>query len=133
MEENKTNEYDDFEEFDSEETEKTEKKSSGISLKMKMAIGLSFVSGALITLAYCNHKKKKRDKKLRIALGEAKLEYGNERVKKILADVMPVVNKRYIVERFDDFSGRTIGTLDEYLDDLASSGALIKKLDVKEV
>lgn len=123
MEENMTNECNDLEE--------PEKKDNG--LKIKLAIGLSFVSGALITLAYCNHKKKKRDKKLRIALGEAKLEYGNARVKKILADVMPVVNKRYIVERFDDFSGRTIGTLDEYLDDLASSGALIKKLDVKEV
>ena len=131
MEENMTNSVNENDEFDSEETKETEKKDNG--LKIKLAIGLSFVSGALITLAYCNHKKNKRDKKLRIALGEAKLEYGNQRVKSILADVMPMVNKRYIVERFDDFSGRTIGTLDEYLDDLASSGALIKKLDVKEV
>lgn len=120
------------ENFEESETLKIEKeKKSGF--KIKIAIGLSFASGALLALAYSNHKSKKRAKKLQIEIGKRiaseKVKYGNERVKELLADVLPLTNKRYIVERFDDFRGCTIGTLDDYLDDLSNAAGMIKKLD----
>ncbi len=125
-------EYDFNENFEESETLETKNEEKKSGLKIKIAIGLSFVSGALITLAVCNHKSKKRARKLQIAIGNAKIDYGNARIKKMLAEIMPLVNKRYIIERYDDFRGCTIGTLDDYLDDLANSGAIIKKLNVKE-
>lgn len=120
------------ENFEESETLETTKEKKG-GLKIKIAIGLSFASGALLALAYSNHKSKKRAKKLQIEIGKRiaseKVKYGNERVKELLADVLPLTNKRYIVERFDDFRGRTIGTLDDYLDDLLNATNMIKNLD----
>ena len=116
---------------ESETLETKEEKKSG--LKIKIAINRSFASGALLALAYSNHKSKKRAKKLQIEIGKRiaseKVKYGNERVKELLADILPLTNKRYIVERFDDFRGRTLGTLDDYLDDLSNAAGMIKKLD----